>query len=177
MFLVGNEYVSIDASQLIPVASVVLLGIAAASDIARRIIPDRVSAALAAFGALAGLLHGPRTLLLSAAVATALFATLAALHGRGLIGGGDVKLAAAIALGLPVGAFIGFLESTAFAGGALALVHLALRLADPRIAAAPRGSLPRRVLAVECWRIRRRGTLPYGVAIACGGALALLGWS
>ena len=28
-------------------------------------------------------------------------------------------------------------------------------------------------LTAEVWRIRRRGSLPYGVAIACGGAWVL----
>jgi hypothetical protein len=31
-----------------------------------------------------------------------------------------------------------------------------------------------RILAIEGWRIRRHGTLPYGVAIAAAGAFALL---
>jgi Flp pilus assembly protein protease CpaA len=27
---------------------------------------------------------------------------------------------------------------------------------------------------VERWRVERRGSLPYGIAIACGGAWAML---
>jgi prepilin peptidase CpaA len=43
---------------------------------------------------------------------------------------------------------------------------------EPRLA--PGGPLLRRVLAVEARRVRRRGPLPYAVAIAIGGTLVLL---
>ncbi len=160
---------------LIQAAGVLLLLAAAASDVVRRIIPDWVSIALAALGLLAGLLRGPHALLGSVAAALLLFATLALLHRRGALGGGDVKLASAVALVLPFGAFGDFVEATAIAGGVLALLHLALRPFAPRLAPVRGASLARRVLAAECWRLRRHGSIPYGVAIACGGALMLLG--
>jgi prepilin peptidase CpaA len=164
-----------DLARLILVASLALLTAAALSDLARRIIPDRVAAALAVLGAAAAALHGAHALLLSAAAAAALCAALALLHGRGMLGGGDVKLASAVALGLPVSAFGGFLAATACAGGVIALVHLALRPIAPQLASGRRFPLLRRILAAECWRIRRRGSVPYGVAIASGGAFILLG--
>ncbi len=165
---------------LLSVACLVPLGYAAWSDIARRLIPDWAPAWLAALGIAAGVLRGPHALLFSAATAAILFAALAVLHGRGILGGGDVKLAAAVAIGLPASAVGSFLAATALAGGVIALVHLALRPLAPSVQVArrtppSRWSLPRRVWATECWRIRRRGSLPYGVAIVAGGVITLFG--
>jgi prepilin peptidase CpaA len=111
-------------------------------------------------------------------LAAGLFLALAMLHARGMLGGGDVKLAAAICLGLSPPSAYRFIFVTAMAGGVLALLHLlarhALRAAPPR-RPPPRGSpLPKRVFFAERWRIARRGSLSYGVAIACGGIWAVL---
>ncbi len=76
------------------------------------------------------------------------------MFAAGLLGGGDVKLLAAGSLWLGATGTGGFLMVTVLAGGLLALVFLALRLA------------------------RRDGpetALPYGVAIATAGILATLG--
>jgi prepilin peptidase CpaA len=164
-----------DLARLISFASVLLLVAAALSDIAHRIIPDSISAFLALCGLAAAALHGAQALALSAAAAIVLFAALALLHARGMLGGGDVKLASAVALGLPPGGIGSFLAATACAGGVIALMHLAARPFAPRLSPARGASPLRRILAAECWRIRRRGSLPYGVAIACGGAFVLLG--
>ena len=170
----GTDAVSYDLSPMIRATSLLLLMAAAVSDVVRRIIPDRICIALAALGMLTAALRGPRAMLASIAASAVLFAALALLHRRGMLGGGDVKLASAFALGLPLSAVAGFLEMTAFAGGVLALLHLGLRPFAPRLAPVRDGPLIRRVLAAECWRLRRHGSLPYGVAIACGGAIMLL---
>jgi prepilin peptidase CpaA len=64
--------------------------------------------------------------------------------------------------------------ATALAGGVLCLMHLTMRhLSSPR----PQNSdsfVLRRVYAVERWRIIRHGSLPYAVAIACGGIWTIL---
>jgi prepilin peptidase CpaA len=157
---------------------VALLVFAALADIATRTIPDSVAIAVGLLGMAAHLLTGPTALALSAAVAFALFVLLVVLHARGLMGGGDVKLAAATCLGLSLPSADRFIVVTAMAGGVLALMHLAARWAlrnTSRVAPPQRGaSLPRRVFAAECWRIVRHGSLPYGVAIACGGIWAVL---
>jgi len=64
--------------------------------------------------------------------------------------------------------------ATALAGGILGITYLLFsrRLAPMRLA--KRTSILKRVIAVETWRVRRRGPLPYGVAIAAGGAFVLL---
>ena len=157
---------------------VVLLASAALADIATRTIPDSISVAVGLLGMTARLLTGPAALGLSVAVALALFVLLAVLHARGLMGGGDVKLAAATCLGLSLPSAHRFIVVTAMAGGVLALLHLAARWAlrnTSRVAPAPPGaSLPRRIFTAERWRIVRHGSLPYGVAIACGGIWAVL---
>jgi prepilin peptidase CpaA len=161
-------------------ASVVLLACGAWSDLARRIIPNRVSAGVAVLGLAVRAMSGLPGLAGSLIVAIVMFAGLVFLHERKIMGGGDVKLATAVVLGLPVGATWLFVEATVLAGGVLALAHLILRRV---VARAPRPSdtaarrplsTAGRVWAVERWRISRHGPLPYGVAIGCGGALALL---
>jgi prepilin peptidase CpaA len=60
----------------------------------------------------------------------------------------------------------------------LSLLHLLLRRAPPPARSATRSSarasLARRIVTIERWRIRRKGSLPYGIAIACGGAWVTL---
>jgi prepilin peptidase CpaA len=101
--------------------------------------------------------------------ATILLLLLIVIYQRGWIGGGDVKLLVALAIGLPLMGVIQLLTITALAGGVLALVHLMMRLLPyPKLAPAG-SSLVRRVYAIERWRNLRHAPLPYGVAIACGG--------
>ena len=118
----------------------------------------------------AGQMHVAESLL----AATILFLLLLAIYQRGWMGGGDVKLLAALAIGLPLLGVIQLLTVTALAGGILSLVHLVMRrLPNPK--RSPSGSsLLRRVYAVERWRNIRHAPLPYGVAIACGGIWTVL---
>jgi prepilin peptidase CpaA len=102
-------------------------------------------------------------------VATILFLLLLVVYQRGWMGGGDVKLLVALAIGLPLMGLIQLLTITALAGGVLAVMHLTMRLL-PYPSLAPAGSsFVRRVYAIERWRHLRHAPLPYGVAIACGG--------
>jgi prepilin peptidase CpaA len=147
---------------------------AAWADLSCRLIPDCACVGLGVSGAAARLAAGPQELAASLGIAVALFGALLLLHARGMLGGGDVKLLAATALGLPAAGAVQFIVVTAFAGGGLALLHLGLRWL-PRPARAPAGSSAvRRVYAAERWRILRRAPLPYGIAIACGGAWVVL---
>lgn len=84
--------------------------------------------------------------------ATLVFALLAGAFYAGMMGGGDVKLAAALALWFSPVSTIRFLVLTSIAGGVLTLVVLALHRARKR---------------------EGRPEIPYGVAIAIGG-LAIL---
>lgn len=150
------------------ILEILLLLYVATIDVATRLIRNEICLALALIGIAS---QSPDWMqvaesLISAAI---LFLLLFVLYTRGGIGGGDVKLLIALAIGLPLTGVIQLLTITALAGGVLALVHLMMRhLPYPRLAPAG-ASLARRVYAIERWRHLRHAPLPYGVAIACGG--------
>jgi prepilin peptidase CpaA len=87
------------------------------------------------------------------AVGAGVFVLLAAAFYAGMMGGGDVKLAAALALWFSPQSTIKFLVLMSLAGGVLTLAVLAWHRAKRR---------------------EGRPEIPYGVAIAFGG-LAILG--
>ncbi|WFU59177.1 A24 family peptidase [Bradyrhizobium pachyrhizi] len=152
---------------------IALLLYVATIDIATRLIRNEICLALAFLG-IVGQLASPMQIGQSLIVAAILFLVLFVIYLRGAIGGGDVKLLVALAIGLPLTGVIELLTATALAGGVLAAVHLMMRrLPQPKLAPAG-SSLMRRVYAVERWRHLRHAPLPYGVAIACGGIWAIL---
>ena len=147
---------------------ILLLLYVAVIDIATRLIHNEICLTLALLG-IAGQFAGQTHVVESLVAATILFLLLIVVYQRGLIGGGDVKLLVALAIGLPLTGVFQLLAITALAGAVLALAHLMLRLLPyPRLAPAG-SSLLRRVYAVERWRNLRQAPLPYGAAIACGG--------
>jgi prepilin peptidase CpaA len=82
----------------------------------------------------------------------------------GWIGGGDAKLASAVALWVGFEHLLPYFFYVAFAGGALALLFSTLREVP----------LPRLVIA-EAWAVRlhgKDGGIPYGIALGAG-ALAV----
>src|SRR3954451_7353674 len=81
------------------------------------------------------------------AAGATVFAVLAAAFYAGMMGGGDVKLAAALALWFSPASTIKFLVFMSLAGGVLTLAVLAWHRAKRR---------------------EGRPEIPYGVAIACG---------
>lgn len=152
---------------------IALLLYVATIDIATRLIRNEICLALALLG-IVGQLASPMQIGQSLIVAAILFLVLFVIYQRGAIGGGDVKLLVALAIGLPLTGVIELLTATALAGGVLAAVHLMMRrLPQPKLAPAG-SSLMRRAYAVERWRHLRHAPLPYGVAIACGGIWAIL---
>src|SRR5882757_7248321 len=158
-------------SWIVPITSfleILLLLYVATIDIATRLIRNEICLALALLG-IAGQLASPMQVAQSLIAAAILLLLLLVIYQRGRIGGGDVKLLVALAIGLPLTGTIQLLTITALAGGVLALVHLMMRLLPyPRLAPAG-SSLVRRVYAIERWRHLRHAPLPYGAAIACGG--------
>lgn len=146
------------------------------SDLSNRLIPDSACVIIALAGAGVRLLHGPLALAWSVALATLVFLLLLLAHARNMLGGGDVKLLSALALGQPPHGVLDLISVTALAGGVLACGHLIMRRL-PRPALAPVGSSSlRRVYAAERWRILRGAPLPYGIAIACGGVVTILAY-
>lgn len=147
---------------------------AACSDLAVRRIPNAASAVVALAGLALRAIEGPGPLAATLAASGLLFLVLFAGFARGVLGGGDVKLATAAALGLPPAGIWTLVVATALVGGVLSLGYiLAHRLRLPRVrpAGASHGIVIR-VVAIERWRFNRRGPLPYGVAIAAGGLTA-----
>jgi Flp pilus assembly protein protease CpaA len=158
-------------SWIVPIASflqILLLLYVATIDVATRLIRNEICLALALLG-IASQLASPMQVAQSLIAAAILLLLLLVIYTRGWMGGGDVKLLVALAIGLPLTGVIQLLTITALAGGVLALVHLMMRqLRHPKLAPAG-SSFVRRVCAVERWRHLRHAPLPYGVAIACGG--------
>lgn len=147
-----------DAPALAGVATALLgLGWAAASDVTRYEIPNR-ACGLVAFGYLVAALGIPSgTWLAGLVTGVVVFAVGAALFWRGWMGGGDVKLAAAIALWAGPGRLSDFSLATALAGLALAAVMLSpLRRRMP--------SPPAGVATAY------RQPMPFGAPLAVGGA-------
>ncbi len=157
----------------VSILEILLLLYVATIDVATRLIRNEICLVLALLG-IAGQLTSPVQLAESLIAATILLLLLLVIYQRGWIGGGDVKLLIALAIGLSPTGVIQLLTITALAGGVLALLHLMMRLLPyPKLA--PVGSsLARRVYAIERWRHVRHAPLPYGVAIACGGIWAIL---
>jgi prepilin peptidase CpaA len=143
-----------------------LLAVAAAADVGQRRVPNLVVAPLAAAGlgaqwASGGLAAGASGLLAGVVV----LALLALPWARGIVGGGDVKLAAAAATWLGIASVLPFLL---YAGAAGVPVALAAR-ASHRLA---------------LWRVAREGgvavavpreTVPLAVAVALGALVVAWG--
>ncbi len=92
---------------------------------------------------------------------------------RGWMGGGDVKLLAACGVLSPPGHSGVMLLGVALAGGALALMYLALgRVLATPAPVRPAGRL-RGILWEEGQRIYSRSSMPYASAIAVGAMLVL----
>src|SRR5215475_8666168 len=151
-------------SWILPTASIVqilLLLYVATIDVATRLIRNEICLALALLG-IAGQLASPMQLAESLIAAAILFLLLLVVYQRGWMGGGDVKLLVALAVGLPLTGVVQLLAATALAGGVLALAHAMMRLLpNPKLAPAG-SSLVRRVYAIERWRNLRHAPLPYG---------------
>jgi prepilin peptidase CpaA len=130
---------------------------AAVSDFRRFLIPNRISV-LVAGGYLIAMGGMPmHAWLLGLATGGAVLAVGILLFARGLVGGGDVKLASVAALWAGPGLFSEFALATGLAGLALAVMMLSpLRR---RMPAAPEGD-PTSGL---------RQPMPFGVALAAGG--------
>jgi prepilin peptidase CpaA len=151
---------------LLQAVLVLMVVIAMLWDVATLEIPDTVSVVLvAAFASGAAALGMGWMVLLSHATAgLILFAAGVALHRAGVWGGGDVKLAGALALWFGWAGLPSWLLAVSVTGGVLALILLGLR----------RVGVP---AGFPTWlaRLGRDGeAIPYGVALG-GGALMTCG--
>ena len=133
----------------------VLLLVAAVVDIRTRTISNRLNLAVALLAPLFWLsiaLPLWPNVAVQLAIAAGIFLLLAGAFYAGMMGGGDVKLAAALALWFSPASTVKFLVWMSIAGGVLTLVMVGLH----RLRGKP-----------------GRPEIPYGVAIAFGG-LAIL---
>jgi prepilin peptidase CpaA len=142
-----------------------LMAFAASSDLFTMTISNRVTLVLVAgFFALA--LYGGMNLqavLWHTAAALAVLAVTFVFFARGWIGGGDAKLAAAIALWLGFDHLMPYLLNASIFGGVLTLALIRFRLMP----------LPQ-ALAGQDWvkRLHRAdGGVPYGIALAAAALL------
>jgi prepilin peptidase CpaA len=142
-------------TQLLLIVLATLLVVAAVVDVRTFTISNKLTLAVALLAPVYWLAV-PVTLWpevpIQIAGAVIVFLLLAAAFYAGMMGGGDVKLAAALALWFPPGLTIKFLVLMSIAGGVLTLALLAWHRAKHR---------------------EGRPEIPYGVAIAFGG-LAIL---
>lgn len=145
---------------------------AAASDVARFVIPNRICAAIAAlWPAYAAARLGGGLSLHDAAFGLAFGAgALVAgflLFAMRLVGGGDVKLFAATALWAGPALGLPFVFVVLAGGGILALSYLAFRtlraMCDAPVPGLPRANLGGAIAGAL------RSEVPFGVAIALGG--------
>jgi prepilin peptidase CpaA len=147
-----------------------LLAHACWTDLSARRIANRTCAAIVlAWPVQLALVSPPPSLTASVLVALAVFAPAVLLWRRGILGGGDVKLLCALSLWAGPAGIVPFLLLTGVAGGAVALVWLWLRQGGGVALAAltqryagPAGPGMAAMLADPA--------LPYGLAIAAGGA-------
>jgi prepilin peptidase CpaA len=145
-----------------------LLLYAAFTDIARLIIPNWVSIALAGLFPLATLALGMPLgdigmhLLLGAGVLAVGFF----LFAGNIIGGGDAKLLAATAAWVGPSVFLVFIVWTTLAGGLLATLLLMGRANSGHLVAIGAPDFVHRLLTPKTG-------IPYGVAIMCGGLMVI----
>jgi prepilin peptidase CpaA len=135
---------------------------AGAMDLFTMTIPNRISLAMVAaflvLAPLAGL--GPWQIAYHFGAGLVVLAICVLLFIPGWIGGGDAKLAAAVALWLGFDNLIPYVFWVALAGGMLATVFGAFR-----------GMPLPAMVAAQAWAVRlhdRRGGIPYGIALAAG---------
>src|ERR1700729_784514 len=97
---------------------ILLLLYVAVIDIATRLIHNEICLTLALLGFVSQI-AGPAHSIESLVAATILFLLLLVVYQRGFIGGGDVKLLVALAIGLPSTGMFQLLAITALAGAVL----------------------------------------------------------
>ena len=146
------------ASPLLVAAFLLLLAAAAIVDIRLRRIPNTLVVAIAGSGVAAFVSTGNAGLLWQPLLsAIAILVVGVPMFARGWLGGGDVKLLAASASWFTSSAALQFVAFVLLAGGLLALIALAWRMARGRASA--RGA---------------EAGLPYAVAIASGAFAKLI---
>jgi prepilin peptidase CpaA len=134
---------------------------ASVSDIKDRKIPNMCVLAVLALFVVAALVERGSNLITALEAGAIAFGVTFALYYFNILGAGDCKLFAAVALFVGMSGLLLFTLATVFAGGGIAVVSLATR--------------PKRALVM--FTLKGKGDfgrgIPYGVAIAIGGVVTV----
>jgi prepilin peptidase CpaA len=153
---------------VVMVAAIGVLAVIAFSDVRTRRVPNVLSAAIAVLGVVKMILaRDPLATAHTLEASTVVFAMAFLLFWRGVLGGGDAKLVAGMALLIGYHDLLSFLFLMSLCGGALALAILARDKLRPQRWHPPRSTVGPNALPVQT-------TVPYGVAIAAAGAITLI---
>ena len=172
------------AHGLILLALLGLLACAVVEDVRRWRLPNRLTAGVALLYPLHVLLSPTAVAWLPAlALAAALFAAGTALFAWRVLGGGDVKLIAALGLWAGLEHFAAFAVATTLSGGVLALFYLWYRrsgwyvLGPLRTVLLPKRSAetapPTPAAVADESASEAPSGVPYGVAITVGGLVVI----
>jgi prepilin peptidase CpaA len=158
---------------VILLAGVGLYAIAAYGDLRTRRIPNGLAAAVGGLGLVRMFLVGePSAALYTLAAAAAVFAAALLLFRRGLVGGGDVKLAGASVLLVGHHDLFGFLFVMSLSGMLLALAVVAADRLGPRLRPVRRSASPNPAEAHTDAAVQL--SVPYGVAIAAAAVVTVI---
>ena len=154
---------AVEAPQWLALLFTALLVAAAAEDAARLRISNITVLLVIGAAVIAAIVVGPALALWqNLAVFAALLAIGTPMFAAGKLGGGDVKLLAAVGLWFSLKGALWMLLDVVLAGGALAILILALRSLGWS------DKIRSRVVV-----LRPRSGIPYGVAIAAGALIAM----
>jgi prepilin peptidase CpaA len=156
-------------------AILLLLILAAVTDLKDRIIPNEIVVAIASIGVAMGLILQPELLWQRLLTAFAVFCVLGIFSHYRIIGGGDLKLISAVSLLVPPDRVGLLLIEIALAGGVLSCIYIASQHAvrkrgaplAARDVASPRSGLAG-MLERERARISAGDSLPYALAVLGG---------
>ncbi|WP_344708410.1 A24 family peptidase [Sphingomonas humi] len=145
-------------------AFIALLALAAVQDAMMLKISNYICGAVLLLGIGGAIAHGPQIALWENGLVFAIALVIGTfLFGRGILGGGDVKLFAATVLWFDLGGAGRLLTWTALAGGVLAVLIIFLRTLPW-----PDG------LRARVRVLQPKAGIPYGIAIAAGAIIASL---
>lgn len=151
-----------------------LLVIVSGFDLICRIIPVSLCLMIAGVGLVWQMSQHVAQVPIACLQAITIFGLLVPFCARGIIGGGDAKLLAALAIGVTFHELLRMLFATVIAGGVLGCVYLLLSYVPARSRKFEGGSRLCQALMAERERIRARESIPYGLAITLGWIGAIL---
>ena len=160
-------------------AAFAVLFSAAVTDLRTREIPNGLVLVVLTLGMILQLLSGRGMLWLTLLIAGLIFVVGVGLARIHVIGGGDVKMIAALSVLFPAALVPALLLCIALAGGVLSLFYLGAawlvqhRFAVPGEASPPANNFAR-IVQIEMGRMRANEPMPYGVAIFAGATSLIL---